>query len=66
MEMKQYFVAHIHVTVTSSGKSVRMARYLGGPFGTREAAEVEAQHSLFQKGLVPEVVSQITNVHLED
>lgn len=66
MEMKQYFVAHIHVTVTSSGKSVRMAQYLCGPFGTRQEADVEAQYRLFPKDLVPEVVSQIVNVHLED
>jgi hypothetical protein len=66
MEMKQYFVAHIHVTVTPGGKSVRMAQYLCGPFSTKQEAETEAQYRLFPKGLVPEVVSQIVNVHLED
>lgn len=67
MEMKQYFVAHIHVTVMPhNGKSVRMAQYLLGPFGTKEEAQLEAQYRLFPKGVVPEIVSQVTNVYLED
>ena len=68
MEMKQYFIAHIHVTVTSSGKSVRMAQYLLGPFGTKQEAETESTCylGLWPAGVVPEIVSQVTNVYLED
>ena len=66
MQMKQYYVAHVHVTVMASGQNVKFAQYLCGPFGTKAEAENAASTRLFEKTFVPEIVSETVNVHLEE
>lgn len=65
MEMEQFYIVHIHVTVTGAGKTIRRAQYLVGPYGTKEQAEYDRNVWIFEKGIVPEVVRETKNVYYE-